>query len=530
MIGVEPDLRAFPSSQVQPIDAPSDLYYADQWDLASNGGLDGVSTTSLSGTNARYAWAATTGGADAPTIAVIDTGSTVHPDLVDRWVDGYDMIAVSADARDGDGRDADPNDEGDYSRGFLLDGCASEDSSWHGTHVAGTIGATPDNGSGVAGIVGDAKIQAVRVLGVCGGYGSDIAAGITWASGGEVFNVPDNPQPSRVLNLSLGGLATEGCPAYVQSAIDGAVARGSVVVVAAGNSAADAANYFPANCNDVVVVAATGSTGARAYYSNFGAGVDLAAPGGDSSVLSNRGILSTLNSGETQPGDPSYAYYIGTSMAAPHVAGAAALYLSENPEATPAMVESALESSTAAFPQQRIAPDYSCEQPKPCGAGMLDMAALLGVDTPPGAVVAPQAGIYDSTTIGVNFQAPRFAVASYRVRALSPSLAVLGETETTDLTSYVSVADADAVDAVEVVASNSVGLGVVQTVELSGYVAPDPVEPTPSPTVTESAAPTPSPTPTPTPTVTVTPTPTPTPTANPDANADCDLTPTPTPT
>ncbi|MEE7566353.1 S8 family serine peptidase, partial [Xanthomonas sp. Kuri4-3] len=180
-----------------------------------------------------------------------------------------------------------------------------------GTHVAGTIAAVTNNAVGVAGTAYNAKIVPVRVLGRCGGYTSDIADAIVWASGGSVSGVPANANPAEVINMSLGGSGT--CSTTYQNAINGAVSRGTTVVVAAGNSATNVSSSVPANCANVIAVAATTSAGAKASFSNYGTGIDVSAPG--------QGILSTLNSGTTTPGNASYASYNGTSMAAPHVAG-----------------------------------------------------------------------------------------------------------------------------------------------------------------------------------------------------------------
>jgi serine protease len=221
----------------------------------------------------------------------------------------------------------------------------------------------------VAGVAFGAKVLPIRVLGKCGGYTSDIADGITWASGGSVSGLPANPNPARVLNLSLGGGGS--CDSTTQTAINGARGRGTVVVVAAGNSNSNAANFSPASCSGVITVAATNRSGGRAYYSNYGAVVDVAAPGGDVRTSSANGILSTLNSGSSGPGADSLAYYQGTSMATPHVAGVVALMLSKNPALTPDQVESLLKGSTRAFPA-------TCSQ---CGTGIVNANAAVDAAT-----------------------------------------------------------------------------------------------------------------------------------------------------
>jgi serine protease len=207
-------------------------------------------------------------------------------------VGGYDFISDAAIANDGGGRDADATDPGDWT---AANECAAgepaSNSSWHGTHVAGTIAAKTNNGVGVAGVAYNAKIVPVRVLGKCGGYTSDIADAIIWASGGTVTGVPANANVAKVINMSLGGGGA--CDTTTQNAINSARSRGTVIIVAAGNENQNASNSNPANCAGVVAVAATGKTGGRASYSNYGTVVDVAAPGGDGSYS----ILSTLNAG-----------------------------------------------------------------------------------------------------------------------------------------------------------------------------------------------------------------------------------------
>ena len=341
----EPDLR------MVALRVPNDPSYSQQWHYFE----------ALGGINLPAAWDRTVGSA-AITVAVIDTGMTAHPELDGRRVAGYDFIGSTSISLDGDGRDADASDAGDY-------GCnGSGNSSWHGTHVAGTIGAASDNGSGVVGVNWMSKIQPVRVLGRCGGYTSDIADGMRWAAGIAVAGVPANATPARVLNLSLGGSGP--CGATFQNAINDVVARGTVVVVAAGNSNADVSNATPAGCNGVIAVAATTRSGGRAGYSNFGQNVALSAPGSS--------ILSTLNTGSATPEGPGYASYSGTSMATPHVAGVVSLMLSINPAMTPAQVLTALRSSARTFPTN-TGSDCTTSM---CGAGIVDAAAALAVAVP----------------------------------------------------------------------------------------------------------------------------------------------------
>jgi serine protease len=243
--------------------------------------------------------------------------------------------------------------------------------------VAGTIAAVTNNSSGVAGVAFGAKVVPARVLGKCGGYTSDIADAIVWTSGGTVSGVPTNANPAKVLSISLGGGGS--CDSTTQGAINSARSRGASVVVAAGNSNANAANFTPANCTGVVTVAAVGRNGGKASYSNFGATVEVAAPGGSGGANS---VLSTLNAGTTIPGSDSYALYNGTSMATPHVSGVVALMLSVKPTLTPDQVTSILQSTARAFPA-------TCSQ---CGSGIVNAnaavdAAIGGVPPdPPGTI------------------------------------------------------------------------------------------------------------------------------------------------
>jgi serine protease len=243
--------------------------------------------------------------------------------------------------------------------------------------VSGTIAASAGNGLGVAGVAFGAKIVPVRALGRCGGFTSDIADAIVWSAGGSVPGVPDNLNQARVLNLSLGGPGT--CETTTQSAVNIARSHGAVVVVSAGNDNTDAGTASPANCQGVVTVAAVGRTGGKASYSNYGTVVALAAPGGDTGA----GILSTLNSGTTTPAADIYGYYMGTSQAAPHVAGVAALMLSQNPYLTPEEVATGLRSTAYAFPALCAG----------CGTGILDASAAVTAaiisDLPPVPEVEP---------------------------------------------------------------------------------------------------------------------------------------------
>lgn len=345
---------------------PNDPLYANQWHYAAP-------VSNKYGINAQAAWDITTGSAGI-VIAVIDTGITNHADLSGRAVPGYDFIADVPTANDGDGRDSDPSDPGDWitlaeSQSGPFQGCPVTDSSWHGTHTAGTVGAATNNGLGVAGVNWKSKILPVRVLGKCGGYLSDIADGMRWSAGLAVTGVPANANPAKVLNLSLGGPGA--CGSTYQNAVNAVVATGATVVVSAGNDNVDASGYAPANCNGVITVAATNRAGSRAYYSNFGNTVEISAPGGETNVVTLNGVLSTLNTGTQGPIADTYDYYQGTSMAAPHVSGVAGLLYSLNPALSPVQILTILQNTVTSFP-----PGSTCNT-SICGRGIVNAGAAV---------------------------------------------------------------------------------------------------------------------------------------------------------
>ena len=356
---------AEPDRIMRKVFTPNDTRYNEQWHYFEAAG----------GINAPTAWDKSTGS--GVVVGVVDTGYRPHADLAVNILPGYDFISDTFVANDGNGRDSSALDPGDWVNPGECgpgDPAAFEASSWHGTHVSGTIAAITNNGNGVAGVAFNAKIVPARVLGKCGGFTSDIADAIIWVTGGNVTGVPANANPAKVVSISLGGSGS--CGTTTQSAINSARSRGASVVVAAGNSNANAANFSPANCSGVVTVAAVGRNGGKASYSNFGATVEIAAPGGSGGANS---VLSTLNAGQQGPGADSYALYNGTSMATPHVSGVVALMLSVKPSLTPDQVTQILQSTARAFPA-------TCSQ---CGSGIVNAsgavdAAIGGTTPPPG--------------------------------------------------------------------------------------------------------------------------------------------------
>ena len=334
--------------------APNDPRFGEQWGLSGTYGI-----------KAAEVWGNASGA--GVVVAVLDTGIANHSDLNANVLSGYDFIGDLEVANDGDGRDGDASDPGDWVTANQCGGShGAQNSSWHGTHVAGTIAAVTNNGKGVAGVAPGARIVPVRVLGRCGGYTSDIADAIVWAAGGAVPGVPANVHPAEVINLSLGGAGA--CGSAMQNAINSAVGKGATLVIAAGNSNVNVANASPANCNNVIAVGASDGAGKRSIWSgsqqsNYGPLVDVAAPGS--------GILSTLNSGSKGPAGESYSSYGGTSMATPHVAGVVALVQQvSNPTRTPAEIEALIKATVTPFPAM---PD------REIGAGIVNAQAAVAV-------------------------------------------------------------------------------------------------------------------------------------------------------
>jgi len=357
----------------------TDPLYGVQWNLYSKFSL-----------HAPKAWEITR-GKPSVVVAILDSGMTDHPDLRGQTVAGYDFISSASSARDGEASgayldwDSNPADTGDYTNG--------QDSSWHGTHVAGIIAAT-QNTLGVSGIAPNVKIEPIRVLGANGGATSDLIAAINWASGLHVNGVPNNSNPAKVLNLSIGTSSTSACDVGTQSAFRSAWDRGVTAVTAAGNSNWEATNSYPGNCVPTINVGSTGFSGDASYFSDYGPGVDVSAPGGDDRDAANAPagsdgmILSTLNDGITGPVAPasdsqaSYSLEEGTSMASPLVAGVVALIYSVRPDLKSDDVYQVIIKSVGSFKaatdcadtadQYGVQGGYSM-----CGAGIVDAGAAV---------------------------------------------------------------------------------------------------------------------------------------------------------
>lgn len=314
----------------QALRTPNDSRYNEQWHYPL--------------VNLPDAWDITVGDSSV-IVAILDTGiAGGHPDFdCSRSIMGYDFVDY----------DTDSTDEG-----------PSNSTGYHGTHVAGTIGACSNNRTGVTGIDWRAQLLHVRVLGPSGGYDSDIARGILWASGIHVDSIPDNNSPADVINMSLGG---SGYSAIMQDAIIQADGAGTIVVVAAGNSTDDARNYSPAGLDRLITVGAVDRTSNLAWYSNYGPAVEIMAPGGDTTNSSANGVLSTLSD---DGNNYSYGFYQGTSMASPHIAGIVALMKAVKPDLD-------LTYATAYLQNTAIPLSGDCER-LGCGAGLVD--ALTAVD------------------------------------------------------------------------------------------------------------------------------------------------------
>jgi serine protease len=403
---VVPDVRRYPHAT-----SPNDALFAGQWYLQAS---------QPSAVNAIGAWD-TEVGTGGVVVAVLDTGVLYdHPDLGradagGKLLPGHDFVTDAAKGNDGNGRDADPSDPGDWvndaDKTGTLANCEVSGSSWHGTRVAGVIGALSNNASGVAGLSWNSLILPVRVLGKCGGTDSDILAGMRWAAGLPVPGIPTNPTPARVLNLSLG--SSGPCQASYRDVIAELTARKVLVVISAGNEGTVVSS--PGNCAGVAAIAAIRHAGSKVGFSSLGPEVALAAPGGNCVNLNGGPCLfsldTTSNSGTTQPAAHIFTDQVnsnlGTSFSAPIVSGIAALMLARNHNLSTAQLLARLREGARPFPTTVAdAPDIeSCRVPlnaedfqleqclcttSTCGAGMASAAnSVAAADRPIAAIVRP---------------------------------------------------------------------------------------------------------------------------------------------
>jgi len=328
---------------------------------------------------APQAWARSQG--EGVVVAVVDDGvAQGNPDLQNNLVPGYDMITSKHHSR----RDTDERVPGGWDVGSWVeaDYCMvgvggthkAKDTSWHGTHVAGTIAQETNNDIGGAGLAYKAKVLPIRVLGSCGGFSSDLVDGMVWAVGGEVPGLPINPNPAEVINLSLGSADREPCPVEYQEALDFVTQKGAIVVVAAGNHGREAAWYNLSNCDKVISVGASRITGGKTSYSNYGVRVDLAAPGGDKRDIGpGVGVWQMVNGGtkRVEPGNWVLRGMPGTSQASPHVAAAVA------------MIQSAVQTPLTWIQMRRLLMETATPFPvdiptaTSMGAGILNIDAAL---------------------------------------------------------------------------------------------------------------------------------------------------------
>ena len=414
---------AVPNARERRLQAPNDPMFAagagstGQWWLHPvRGSNANVLVDRLRGVpGLQAAWANTTGANARPpvVIAVLDTGVTLHPDLDAHVLSGYDFVSTAEYAGDGDGRDADPSDPGDFvsaadkaAQPALFSSCVVENSSWHGTNIAGIAGAVTDNGVGVAGANWNARILPVRVAGKCGADVSDIIDAMYWAAGEQLFDsanqpLPLNRNPAKVVNISFGG--SDPCSAAYQAAINDLAARGVVVVAAAGNE--HGAVTRPASCSGVVGVAAVNRDGFKAHYSNFGASLVVATVGGDpgpegrwGNLLGDDGLVTLDNAGVQGPDVLSviYSRISGTSFATPIVAGVISLMLAVNPNLTAAQIIAGLRASARPHVVSNRIGACSAQNPgrcictaQTCGAGLLDAQQALLFAQDPNGYVAP---------------------------------------------------------------------------------------------------------------------------------------------
>lgn len=467
---------AEPNVRMRPMAVPTDPQFATrQWNLlAPTTEYTGSITVPMGdppmtrkavaagSSNLPTAWDVTTGAASV-VVAVVDTGIVNHPDLNNqgvmpflneyvrspqgRFLPGYDLISEDALGQginvenDGDvGRDNDPTDTGDAVGN---NECGQDEpgqgNSWHGTHSAGIIAATANNtptAAGIAGIGWLVRVLPVRAMGKCGGASSDIADAIRWAAGINIGgSIPMNTTPARVISVGAGTPAGTACSPMLQSAVDAAIAAGSVIVAPTGNDA-EFQLSSPANCNGVISVTSHAINGENSSTANIGpaggTGAQLptiSAPGGGSpaslgSDPSGQGagidndawdgyyVWSAVLPGQGAAGSPDYDGRIGTSAAAAQVAGVAALIKTKTPAATPAQISGALVTSVRPFPELS-----SCAAGRiwagRCGAGMLDAKRALDSAGPPAIVTAP-AAVTVAAGATASFSVEAVGVASYQ--------------------------------------------------------------------------------------------------------------------
>jgi serine protease len=399
--------------------------------------------------NAQGAWDFTMGDPNL-VIADLDTGVRFdHPDLLaaassGRLLPGYDFVSDATVANDGNGRDADASDPGDWITSAdagttLFKDCDVQISSWHGTRTAGILGALTNNLHGVAGMTWQGKILPVRVLGKCGGYDSDIIAGMMWAAGISVSGVPANTNPAKIINMSLG--SSETCPQSYEDVITQLTAMGVLVVVSAGNEGGPV--DAPGNCVGAAAVAGIRHAGTKVGYSSLGPEVTVSAPAGNCVNTTGTCVYSiqtTTNSGTTGPVADDDAYTgnqitatndvpngpnLGTSFSAPIVSGIAGLMVAANSNLNTCQLLSRLKEGSQPFPQTSAGATTqppACHVPtgsgdvsqtlecictldgKTCGAGMANALGAVKAALRPIAAVTLPTTVSAGQSVSLNAQ------------------------------------------------------------------------------------------------------------------------------
>ena len=463
--------------------------------------------TWVSAANLPGAWDRTRGASNV-VVAVLDSGVLFnHPDLSGQLLAGYDFIDNVSVANDGDRRDTDPSDPGDWitaaedkALGGFFHGCGASSSSWHGTQTASIIGAATNNGIGMAGIASGAKLLPVRVLGKCGGYDSDIQAAMYWSAGIDQAGVPTNTTPAKVINMSLG---SDGeCSAAYKDVMTAITAKGVVVVAAAGNGAGLAVGV-PANCPGILAVGGLRHIGTKVGFSDVGPEIAISAPGGNCVNLTGAclyPIITALNSGTQGPVAGGYTYSdstnysVGTSFSSPIVAGTVALMLSANPSLSPADVKRILQTTARPFPTTGSATDtVQCKPPSAaeqlecyctattCGAGMLDAAAAVAASViKPVAkaelvTASPTAGSSVQVTAANSTAGIGRSIVSYAWTVKDGAGVVTGFTSATNAATATFQASGAGTVVITVTVTDD--LGVQASADLSVVVAAAPVTP-----------------------------------------------------
>lgn len=419
---VVPDRRVYPHTTIS-----NDPRATDQWYLQATE----ASAIKASVASAIGAWDTTT-GANNVVIADIDTGVLFdHPDLGVRLLAGYDFVSGDPDgtfftANDGNGRDSDASDPGDWvttTENSAHSNCGGAgNSSWHGTRVSGIIGALTNDAVGVAGITWSGRILPVRVLGKCGGYNSDVLAGMRWAAGLHVDGVPDNTNPAQIVNVSLGGEGT--CDSASADVISQLASNGVLVVVSAGNEGGPVDS--PANCPGAMGIAGLRHAGTKVGFSSLGPEIALGAPGGNCVNTTGGPCLfsidTTSNDGTMTPGNSIYTdqtnINVGTSFSAPIVSGIAGLMLAVNSNLKSTQLIARLkEGATKPFPTTSDtgtppvchvptsasdiqAVECSCTT-STCGAGVANALGSVNAALRPIAAIAVQGSVTPGSSVAL---------------------------------------------------------------------------------------------------------------------------------